>query len=281
MPSSCHSSRSQWQSAFRFSLFGIILFALSVATTACAQEPPATDTEQQLLSLLNQERARQDLPPLQLDERLSRAARKHTQLMVQNDSLSHGFDGEAPLAVRIADENVRCDHDGENVALDGSLEGAHTMLMQSQHHRDNILGQQFNAVGIGILKSDDLIYVTEDFAHVLPNYSEPEADAAAQRAIGEYAKSQGVAVPVRKPMPQLRQTACDMALEDQLDSKRAGEIRKFSSAVSWNAVDLGKLPANLKRLLTQPLVMGYSLGVCFAPSVSHPGGVYWLVMVIY
>src|ERR1019366_5329599 len=112
-------------------------------------------------------------------------------------------------------------------------------------------------------------------------YSESEADAAVEQAIANYAKSQGVAPPVRKPRAHLEQTACAMALDDQLDSKKAGEIPGVSVAVAWTATDLGKLPPNLKRLLAQPLSSGYSLGVCFAPSVSHPGGVYWLVMVIY
>ena len=230
---------------------------------------------------MNQERVKEGLAPLRLDERLSQAARKHTQRMVQNDTLSHQFDSEESLQLRIGEENVRCDHDGENIALSGDVENAHLVLMQSPPHRENILNPQFNAVGIGILKADELLYVTEDFAHVLPDYSEPEADATAQQAIAEYAKSQGVPAPRRKPLPQLRQIACDMALEDKLDSKKVGGVTGVSSAVVWNATDLGKLPASLKKLLAQPLNSGYSLGVCFAPSVSHPGGVYWLVMVIY
>ena len=96
-----------------------------------------------------------------------------------------------------------------------------------------------------------------------------------------YAKSKGVPAPLRKPLPQLQQMACDMALDDKLDGNKAGKIVGVSSAVVWNASDLEKLPASLQKLLEQPLTSGYSLGVCFAPSVTHPGGVYWLVMVIY
>jgi uncharacterized protein YkwD len=281
MPSSRSRHCSGLLRSFLVLLCAVVFATLSLASNAYPQEPLGANPEQQLLALLNQERVKQGLPSLQLDERLSRSARKHTQLMVQNDSLSHQFDGEPSLAVRIAEENVRCDHDGENIALDSTVEGAHMMLMQSPPHRENILRPRFNAVGIAILKSDDLIYITEDFAHVLPNYSEPEADAVAQHAISDYAKSQGVPLPARKPLPQLRQMACGMALDDKLDSTKASQITRISSAVAWNATDLGKLPDNLKRLLAQPLFLGYSLGVCFAPSVTHPGGVYWLVMVIY
>jgi hypothetical protein len=255
--------------------------AIVLASSAYPQQISDASAEQRLFALINQGRVKAGLTPLLYDERLARAARKHTEVMVHNDSLSHQFDDEEPLQLRVSNENVRCDHDGENIALDSNLEVAHTMLMQSPHHRDNILGPQFNAVGIGIVKSDDLIYITEDFAHVLPDYSELEADAVAQQAIDEYAKSQGVPVPVRKPRPPLKQMACDMALDDQLASKKAGALPGVSSAVAWNASDLEKLPSNLKRLLAQPLTSGYSLGVCFAPSVTHPGGLYWLVMVIY
>ncbi len=259
-----------------------VLYALlSLTPNARSQETNASAAQQRLLSLINQERAKEGLAPLELNERLSQAALKHTQRMVQNDTLSHQFDGEESLQLRIGDENVRCDRDGENIALDGNLENAHLMLMQSPPHRANILNPQFNAVGIGILKADELIYITEDFAHVLPDYSESEADVAAERAIGEYAKSQGVPIPKRRPLPQLRQVACDMALDDKLDSGKVGAVLGVSSAAAWNATDLEKLPSSLKKLLAQPLNSGYSLGVCFAPSVSHPGGVYWLVMAIY
>jgi uncharacterized protein YkwD len=257
----------------------VLSVALILASSAHPQQ--GSGGERRLFALINQERVKAGLPPLQYDERLGRAAQKHTQVMIQNDSLSHQFDGEEPLQLRLSDEHIRCDHDGENIALDSNLEVAHTMLMQSPHHRENILGPQFNAVGIGIVRSDELIYITEDFARVLPDYSELEADAVAQQAIEEYAKSQGVPVPVRTPRPQLKQMACDMALDDQLASKKAGALPSVSSAVAWNASDLAKLPSNLKRLLAQPLTSGYSLGVCFAPSVTHPGGLYWLVMVIY
>ena len=44
--------------------------------------------EKQLVELINQERAREGLPPLAVDERLTQAARKHT-----------AADGEAPEAL--------------------------------------------------------------------------------------------------------------------------------------------------------------------------------------
>jgi len=276
-----HAARKTGIPALLLHACCVLLTLLSLATLAYPQAPDDAASERQLLSLINQERAKEGLAPLDLDDRLTQAARKHSQLMAQDETMEHQFDGEPALAIRLSDENVRSDHDGENIAVDSDVAVAHAMLMKSPPHRANVLSPQFNAVGIGVARSEDLLYITEDFAHVLPNYSELEADAAAQQAINDYVRSQGLPLPTRKTRTQLTHMACDMALEDKLDSDKVREVPGVSSGVVWTAGDLRKLPPGLKKLLAQPLPSGYSLGVCFAPSVSHPGGIYWLVMVVY
>jgi uncharacterized protein YkwD len=259
----------------------VVCALLWPAATAFSQTATEADDAQHLLSLINQERAKEGVAPLAANDQLARAALKHSQRMAAADSLQHQFDGEEALALRLGDENVRSDRDGENIALDNDVATAHAMLMQSPPHRANILNPQFNAVGIGVVRNEDLVYVTEDFAHVFPNYSELEADAATQQAINDYVRAQKFPPPTRKPRTQLTNLACDMALEDKLEGEKARQIPGVTTAVAWTATDLTKLPNSLKKVLSQPLSADYSLGVCFAPSVSHPGGVYWLVMVIY
>src|SRR5208337_5468961 len=131
--------------------------------------------------------SREGLQPLAVDERLTQAARKHTAQMVKNKALSHQFDGEPSVQARSADENLRSDRQAENVALEMDVAGAHAILMNSPPHRANILSPKYNAVGVGVLRSGDRVYVTEDFAHRLPDYSDAEADVALQRTITEYA----------------------------------------------------------------------------------------------
>ena len=252
-----------------------------IPLSAVAQSTIDGPGEEQLLALVNRERTKAGMPPLNLDERLTRAARKHSQRMIDEDSLVHQLPGEDPLLLRLTAESVRTDHDGENIALNGDVVSAHTALMESPLHRANILNPQFNAIGIGTLRSGELIYVTEDFAHVLPDYSEFEADAAAQQAIVDYTHSLNLPLPVRKSRTQLTRMACDMAGLDKLDSSRAREIPGVTSAVAWTATDLHNLPAGLKKILAQPISSGYSLGVCWATSKSQPGGVYWLLLVTY
>jgi len=125
------------------------------------------------------------------------------------------------------------------------------------------------------------VYVTEDFAHRLPDYSEVEADAVLQDAVTKYTSTRGLPAPVRKPQLGLQQIACNMALSDALDPNSPRSIVGVRRIVVWTATTLEELPGNVKGLLSQPLNSGYSLGACFAPSVSHPGGIYWIVMVTY
>jgi uncharacterized protein YkwD len=259
----------------------ILLLLPLLEATALAQEQFDAAGEKQLVELINQERAREGLPPLAMDERLTQAARKHTALLVKHKTLSHRYEEEESLEVRVADENLRSDRQAENVAMDIDVADAHANLMNSPPHRASILSSKYNAVGVGVLHSGDEVYVTEDFAHRLPDYSDAEADAVLQTTIAKYASAKGHPAPARKAQSTIHQMACDMALIDVLDAGTPKSIAGVHHVVAWTATDLEDLPAGAKNLLSQPLNAGYSLGVCFAASVSHPGGMYWIVLVGY
>ena len=267
-------------------VFAILLVVLSMLATSLSQTSPAPAAhfdptgEAQLVTLTNQARAEQGLPPLKVDDRLTQAARKHSEVMAQHGQLSHDFDGEPPLQIRIANQNLPADRVSENLAYGNrTIEVAHDGLMHSPPHRAAILSSEYDFVGVGVLRVGDEIYVTEDFAHKLPEYSESEAEAVVEGAFAKYAKSRGFPPPTRRPQVQLRQTACAMARNDALDSdslRRPG----VRGVLAWTAADPAILPKGVAQVLL-PEESGYSLGACFAPSVSHPGGVYWLVMVTY
>jgi uncharacterized protein YkwD len=255
----------------------------SQADTASSAQPKQFDTaaEAQLVELLNQARREHGLQPLAVDERLTRAARKHTELIAQHSQLSHQFEGEPALQIRFSNENLPSDRQSENVALNSlDVASAHDGLMHSPPHRKTILDPAFNVVGVGVLRSGGDIYVTEDFARKLPEYSGPQAEASAQEAIEQYAESRGLHAPVRRPQLQLRHMACTMALYDALDSNDAMRLPGVHGVLAWTADDPAQLPKGIAQVLS-PQTSGYSLGACFAPSVNHPGGVYWVVMVTY
>ncbi len=240
-----------------------------------------SDAEAELVDLINGSRQQQGLAPLTVDPRLTQAARIHSQLMASRGALSHRFPDEPPIPNRFAAENFPSDRQGENVALDQDADSAHRGLMHSAPHRENILDPEYNVVGVGVVRSGHDIYVTEDFARRLPEMSEPQAESAVRSAIAQFERAHGFAVPARRPQPQLRRIACDMALNDSLDARAASQLPQVREVFTWTSGDPAKLPGAVDRMLSEGLSSGYSLGACFAPSVSHPGGIYWIVIVSY
>lgn len=268
--------------ALRYCRMATLLAAYLLAgfSALYAQQFDAT-AEQQMVQMINQERADHGLTQLVVDSRLTDAARKHTALMVERRALSHQFEGENKLPLRYADENLRSSRQSENVGMAGDVAEAHTSFMHSPPHRANILDPQLNAMGVGVLRRGPVIYVTEDFALRTPDYSEPQTDAAFQKAIESYAHSQGMGSPQRQPQRDLHRMACDMALNNALNAQAVSVLPNVHEALVWTTDDPTQLPSNVRRRLGHPILAGYSLGACFAPSVSNPAGVYWVVMVVY
>lgn len=265
----------------------LLLLWLSSPLLILAQDSGPTSSqfdasgEAQIVNLINQARTQHGLTPLAVDDRLTEAARKHTELMVRHAALSHQLEGEPAPQTRVNNEGVSSDAQGENVDLNQTVAGAHDALMHSPPHRANILDPDYNAIGVGVIRAGDKVWVTEDFARRLPELSESQAESAVQNAIDHYERARGFGTPVRQPLTQLRHMACDMALNDDLNLTPASHLSGVHQVFAWTAGDPAKLPKGIDSMLGSGLKGGYSLGACFAPSVSHPGGIYWLVMVAY
>jgi uncharacterized protein YkwD len=144
----------------------LLLLALSStsAAAACEGASRSFDTAgnralvRATLCVLNAKRGRHNLQPLQLNSRLSTAARGHSRAMVRQHFFSHDsldgtsflerirrsgyLDGAASWAV------------GENIAWgSGRLSTPRSIAsawMHSPGHRANILSRTFRAIGIGI-----------------------------------------------------------------------------------------------------------------------------------
>ncbi|NKQ35806.1 MAG: CAP domain-containing protein [Chloroflexi bacterium] len=106
--------------------------------------------EQEVLDLVNQERANAGCNPVTANEKLVAAARGHSDDMAVNDFFSHtGSDGSSPWE-RIARQGYSLGNGGENIAA-GHSTPANVMnaWMNSSGHRANILNCAFTEIGIG------------------------------------------------------------------------------------------------------------------------------------
>ena len=126
----------------------MVAMVLVLACLVPAQSAAAGSPEKQLLELVNQERAAAQLQPLQWDAGLAHAAQTHALAMAAAHELSHQLRNEASLPTRLTSaSSLRMDAEGENVAMDVTVESAHQHLMHSPPHRANILDGHFNYAG--------------------------------------------------------------------------------------------------------------------------------------
>jgi uncharacterized protein YkwD len=95
----------------------LAVLVLAASSVAAAQQFDDS-AEQQLLQMLNLERARVGLPSLKVDDRLRQSARAHSVLMAKAKQLSHQLPDEPLLSKRLAATNLRFNQDAENVAYD-------------------------------------------------------------------------------------------------------------------------------------------------------------------
>ena len=112
---------------------------------------PKPAYEAEMLQLVNEERQKHGLKPLQADAEMLQVARAHSQDMFARGYFAHDNpEGKDPFD-RMRAANVVFAAAGENLALAQTVEIAHVNLMNSPGHRANILNPSFGRVGIGIL----------------------------------------------------------------------------------------------------------------------------------
>jgi uncharacterized protein YkwD len=112
------------------------------------------------LCVLNAHRTRNNLRPLRLNRRLSRAARRHSRAMARRNFFSHDSLGGASFVDRIRRagylRGARSWSVGENIAYGTGGRSTPVSIsrawMNSPGHRANILSRSFSAIGIGIAR---------------------------------------------------------------------------------------------------------------------------------
>jgi uncharacterized protein YkwD len=149
---------------------------LSPGRVADGQDPPGltlSEDEQQVLDLTNQARQKEKLPPLRPNAQLFAAARGHSVNMARQGKMEHVLDGKKP-GDRVKEAGYRYSWVGENMA---STDGAPVAeifkgWMESKAHREHILSDRFDDIGIGIARNDKGdVYYTQVFAS--PKKKEP------------------------------------------------------------------------------------------------------------
>jgi uncharacterized protein YkwD len=247
------------------------------SATASAQPGPSAD-ERRLFQLLNLEREKSGLVLLQWDDHLAKSARAHAQLLAEHKSLSHQFPGEPELMTRVGATGMRFDFVAENIGRAPTVETVHEDLMYSPPHRANILNARYDAGGIGIVARNGMLWAVQNFAHLLPNYSEAQFRDEVVAAFNKVREGKRMAEIAARPDDTLRSAACSGKAEPQsviLSLPGATELQIFTSSVPR------ELPARMSAAALDARFRRMSIAVCFRPGPVRGYGSFTVVAAFY
>ena len=274
----------------------VILLTVCLAGAAGAQQQPTnpwatiprpphaisrpydSQAERQLLDLANQARTEAGLAPLQTDEGLTRAARKHSTLMAAQKQLSHDLPGEPALPQRLtATSTLQLSAEGENVGFAPSAAEAHQGFMHSPHHRENLLDPDYNVAGFAVVRDGKMIYVTEDFGQGLPSHSAQQAEDLVAGSVSHSRRNADLPELQRMDGKAAASAACAMA---QADSVSAPAL-KARYIINYTSMRPEELPQGVARPVSDRGARAFAVGTCYARTNTYPSGAYWVVLLFY
>jgi uncharacterized protein YkwD len=138
-------------------LVSVVLTAL--APSALAEAPTRTRADRyrmRMLELLNEMRAAQQLPALQLNHRLSPESWDHSRAMARRTELFH-----TPNLASII-EPFGATVWGENVGVAQTLRRILSLMMASPPHRQHLIDPRLRWIGIGVVRMHGWLWVTLD-----------------------------------------------------------------------------------------------------------------------
>ena len=138
--------------------------ATTAPATKASASPSSTasSAQDEVVDLVNSERAKVGCSPLKVNAKLTEAAQAHSEDMAEHSNMSHtGSDGSSP-GDRIEKAGYSWSTYGENVAYGySSAKSVMEGWMNSSGHKANILNCDFKEIGVGHAKPGD--YWTQDF----------------------------------------------------------------------------------------------------------------------
>ena len=112
-----------------------------------------TQDEQEVFDLINEQRTAAGLAALQWNDDVQNIARIKAQDMVKNGYFSHTSPTYGTPFEMMKNFGITYKAAGENIAGNSTNQGAVTAWMNSAGHKANILSNNYNYTGIGVVKS--------------------------------------------------------------------------------------------------------------------------------
>ena len=112
-----------------------------------------TADELEVFNLVNEQRIKNGLPALNIDNELQNVARAKAKDMVDNNYFSHNSPTYGSPFQMMKSFGINYKAAGENIAGNSNNSGAVTAWMNSEGHRANILSNNYNYTGVAVVAS--------------------------------------------------------------------------------------------------------------------------------
>lgn len=112
-----------------------------------------TQDENELLSLINEERKKNNLSSLKIDKELQNVARLKANDLVDNNYFSHISPIYGTPFEMLKNNKISYKTASENIAGNPSISGAFDSWMNSESHKKNILSNDYNYTGLAVVDS--------------------------------------------------------------------------------------------------------------------------------
>lgn len=127
-------------------------------------DPALLSTQEEILKLVNKERANNGLKPLQMDWQVSRVAQYKSDDMANSNYFSHTSPNYGTPFDMLKSFNIKYRTAGENIAKGQKTpQAVVTAWMNSEGHRANILNPNYTHLGVGYTVKNGTTYWTQMF----------------------------------------------------------------------------------------------------------------------
>jgi len=243
--------------------------------------------EREMAELVNAERRKENLAPLELTTELCAVARAHSAEMARLGYLDHRSPNTGLPKDRLAAAGIGTTECGENVALNSSVSRAMTGLMSSPGHRANILSPKFTHIGVGIVCAPGKgFYFTQLFAKPVKKVNLAAVPTTLLGRINEEREKRG-AGPLRldAALSRIAQKASDYAEEKNvLPNDELARLMRQTERTARATASVALLSDGIDQALEVDQVLSSrfdKIGIGVALNRSKQGlGLLWLTIVL-
>lgn len=139
----------------RYSLASIFVLALFILLPILKGQANSSISAEEIISLTNQIRLQNNIPTLKVNYLLTEAAKNKAEAIIQNQFFAHDQPDGKKFSDWVKNEEYHYLIIGENLAMGfSSNEAIMNAWMQSPAHKENILKQEYQDIGLAVIKGE-------------------------------------------------------------------------------------------------------------------------------